>query len=179
MPSLQALSTALASTIGTGSIAGVAAAINLGGPGAVFWMWVSAFLGMATSFGEKLLSVRYQRIAGPRRVSAARAVLCSICGMAWALPCWRSGSPGLSPPHATLAGGFMVQVPSPPPSTAFGWVPGHRPGAPWPHYCGGVMVGGWGRIARVSQAWSPHGPALSGRRRAGAAAARAAGAPGL
>ena len=57
--SLQALSTALASTIGTGSIAGVAAAIYLGGPGAVFWMWVSALLGMATSCVEKLLAVRY------------------------------------------------------------------------------------------------------------------------
>ncbi|MEG0756645.1 MAG: alanine:cation symporter family protein, partial [Oscillospiraceae bacterium] len=44
----QALSTALASTIGTGSIAGVATAIFYGGPGAVFWMWVSAFLGLMT-----------------------------------------------------------------------------------------------------------------------------------
>ena len=46
---LQALATALASTMGTGSIAGVAAALTLGGPGAVFWMWVSALLGMMTS----------------------------------------------------------------------------------------------------------------------------------
>ena len=45
---LQAMSTALAATIGTGSIAGVATAIFYGGPGAVFWMWVSAFLGMMT-----------------------------------------------------------------------------------------------------------------------------------
>ena len=57
---LQALSTALASTIGTGSIAGVATAIFYGGPGAVFWMWVSAFLGMMTGCCEKLLAVRYQ-----------------------------------------------------------------------------------------------------------------------
>lgn len=56
---VQALATALASTIGTGSIAGVATAIYLGGAGAVFWMWVSAFLGMATSCIEKLLSVHY------------------------------------------------------------------------------------------------------------------------
>ena len=53
---LQALATALASTMGTGSIAGVAAALTLGGPGAVFWMWVSALLGMMTSCGEKLLA---------------------------------------------------------------------------------------------------------------------------
>ena len=58
---LQALSTALASTIGTGSIAGVATAIFYGGPGAVFWMWVSAFLGMMTGCVEKILSVRYRR----------------------------------------------------------------------------------------------------------------------
>lgn len=56
----QALSTALAATIGTGSIAGVATAIFYGGPGAVFWMWVSALLGMMTSCAEKTLSVRYR-----------------------------------------------------------------------------------------------------------------------
>ena len=61
---LQALATALASTMGTGSIAGTAAALTLGGPGAVFWMWVSALLGMMTSCGEKLLAVKYQR-SGP------------------------------------------------------------------------------------------------------------------
>lgn len=56
----QALSTALAATIGTGSIAGVATAIFYGGPGAVFWMWVSAFLGMMTGCVEKTLSIRYR-----------------------------------------------------------------------------------------------------------------------
>ena len=61
LSSLQALATALAATMGTGSIAGVAAALTLGGPGSVFWMWVSALLGMMTSCGEKLLSVAYQR----------------------------------------------------------------------------------------------------------------------
>ena len=61
--SLQALATALASTIGTGSIAGVAMAIYLGGPGAVFWMWASALLGMSTGCVEKLLSVAYQTAA--------------------------------------------------------------------------------------------------------------------
>ena len=60
----QALSTALAATIGTGSIAGVATAIVYGGPGAVFWMWMSALLGMAVSCAEKTLAVRY-REKGP------------------------------------------------------------------------------------------------------------------
>jgi len=57
----EALCTALASTIGTGSIAGVATAIWMGGPGAVFWMWVSAFLGMMTGFVEKTLTVLYRQ----------------------------------------------------------------------------------------------------------------------
>lgn len=57
----QALTTALAATIGTGSIAGVATAIAAGGPGAIFWMWISAILGMSTSFAEKTLGIIYRR----------------------------------------------------------------------------------------------------------------------
>jgi len=57
-----ALMTALSSTIGTGNIAGVAAAIAIGGPGAVFWMWMTAILGTATKFSEGVLAVRYREI---------------------------------------------------------------------------------------------------------------------
>ena len=57
----QALCTALAATIGTGNIAGVSAAIVLGGPGAVFWMWVAAFFGMMTNFSENVLGIYYRR----------------------------------------------------------------------------------------------------------------------
>lgn len=57
----QAVSTALAATIGTGNIAGVATAISAGGPGAVFWMWISACFGMMTSFGENVLGIYYRR----------------------------------------------------------------------------------------------------------------------
>ena len=56
----QAVCTALASTVGTGNIAGVAGAIAIGGPGAVFWMWVSAFLGMCTKFAEVILAVHFR-----------------------------------------------------------------------------------------------------------------------
>jgi len=56
----QALCTALAATVGTGNIAGVAGAIAIGGPGAVFWMWISAFLGMCTKFAEVTLAVHYR-----------------------------------------------------------------------------------------------------------------------
>lgn len=56
----QAVCTALASTVGTGNIAGVAGAIAIGGPGAVFWMWISAFLGMCTKFAEVILAVHFR-----------------------------------------------------------------------------------------------------------------------
>ena len=57
----QALCTALAATIGVGNIAGVATAITIGGPGAVFWMWVAAFLGMMTNYSENVLGIYYRR----------------------------------------------------------------------------------------------------------------------
>ncbi|MBO5974504.1 MAG: sodium:alanine symporter family protein, partial [Paludibacteraceae bacterium] len=55
-----ALATALAATIGTGNIVGVGTAIALGGPGAVFWCWLTGVLGMATKYSEGLLSVKYR-----------------------------------------------------------------------------------------------------------------------
>lgn len=56
----QALMTALAATVGTGNIAGVATAIHLGGPGALFWMWITGLFGMATKYAEALLAVKYR-----------------------------------------------------------------------------------------------------------------------
>lgn len=56
----QSLMTALAATIGTGNIAGVATAVVIGGPGAVFWMWISALIGMATKYAEAILAVKYR-----------------------------------------------------------------------------------------------------------------------
>ncbi|MEG2852316.1 MAG: alanine:cation symporter family protein [Hydrogenoanaerobacterium sp.] len=56
----QALTTALAGTIGTGNIVGVATAITTGGPGAVFWMWISALVGMMTKYSEIVLAVHYR-----------------------------------------------------------------------------------------------------------------------
>lgn len=70
----RALCTALAATVGTGNLVGVAGAICLGGPGAIFWMWVSGFLGMATKYAEATLAVRYRQkgsdgyIGGPMYV---------------------------------------------------------------------------------------------------------------
>jgi AGCS family alanine or glycine:cation symporter len=59
----QALSTALSATVGTGNIAGVATAISLGGPGALFWMWVTAVFGMATKFTECTLSLKFRTVS--------------------------------------------------------------------------------------------------------------------
>lgn len=60
VPPFQALCTALAATVGTGNLAGVAGAIAIGGPGAVFWMWICAIFGMVTKFAEAALAVRYR-----------------------------------------------------------------------------------------------------------------------
>lgn len=59
MTSFQALATAIAAQVGTGNLAGVATAIASGGPGAIFWMWISALFGMATNFGEAVLAQKY------------------------------------------------------------------------------------------------------------------------
>ncbi|MDD3165165.1 MAG: sodium:alanine symporter family protein [Oscillospiraceae bacterium] len=87
----QSVTTALAATVGTGNIAGVATAIALGGPGAVFWMWLAALLGMGTGFAETVLGMRYRFrsgsgwIGGPMYYMAdglgapALAALFSIC----------------------------------------------------------------------------------------------------
>lgn len=148
----QALSTALASTIGTGSIAGVATAIFYGGPGAVFWMWVSAFLGMMTGCAEKTLAVRYRELAedgswqgGPmcymeRGVgSRTLAVLFSMCCVA-----------------ASLGGGNMVQANSIAASleASFGW---NRlmVGVITALLTGVVILGGIGRIGKVSEKLVP------------------------
>ncbi|WP_339361480.1 alanine:cation symporter family protein, partial [Streptococcus equi] len=58
--SFAALATALAATVGTGNIVGVATAIKSGGPGALFWMWVAAFFGMATKYSEGVLAIKYR-----------------------------------------------------------------------------------------------------------------------
>ena len=60
MTPFQAVCTALAATVGTGNIAGVAGAIAIGGPGAGFWMWISALLGMCTKFSEVTLAVHFR-----------------------------------------------------------------------------------------------------------------------
>ena len=76
----RALCTALAATVGTGNIAGVAGAIAIGGPGAVFWMWISAFLGLAVKYAEGVLAVRYREDDGR---AGPMYIICRGLGARW------------------------------------------------------------------------------------------------
>lgn len=154
---LQALSTALAATIGTGSIAGVATAVFFGGPGAVFWMWVSAVLGMMTGCAEKTLAVRFRERApeggwrggpmcyirdglGMRRLAEVFSVLCVA---------------------QTLAGGNLVQANSIAASlnSAFG-ADKLAVALVTAVLAGAVTLGGIGRIGKVSEKLVPAMAAL-------------------
>ncbi|MCG0276643.1 MAG: alanine:cation symporter family protein [Thermosediminibacteraceae bacterium] len=93
----QALSTAMAATVGVGNIAGVATAIAIGGPGSIFWMWVSAFFGMCTKYSEVLLAVHFREIkpdgtvlGGPfyyieKGLNAKWLAVCLHCLAVWPL----------------------------------------------------------------------------------------------
>ena len=78
----QALMTALAATVGTGNIAGVATALAAGGPGALFWMWMSGLVGMATKFAEAVLAVKY-RITDDRHAMAGGPMYYIERGLGW------------------------------------------------------------------------------------------------
>ncbi len=67
--SFAALCTALAATVGTGNIVGVATAIGMGGPGALFWMWIAAFFGMATKYAEGVLAIKYRTVDANGQIS--------------------------------------------------------------------------------------------------------------
>ena len=79
----QALCTALAATVGTGNLVGVAGAISLGGPGAIFWMWVCAILGMVTKFAEATLAVRYRRCENGEYVGGPMYMIRYGLGKKW------------------------------------------------------------------------------------------------
>lgn len=80
----QAVATALASTVGVGNIAGVATAISLGGPGALFWLWVSGVLGMCTKFAEIVIAMHYRQVDGGGTMrGGAMYTLRDGLGMPW------------------------------------------------------------------------------------------------
>lgn len=88
----QAVSTALAGSLGTGNIVGVATAISAGGPGAIFWMWVSAFFGMMLKYAEVLLAVKYRNVdengfyGGPMYVME-KGLKCKTLGKIFSILC--------------------------------------------------------------------------------------------
>jgi len=149
---LQALTTALASTIGTGSVTGVATAIWFGGPGAVFWMWVSGVLGMMTGCAEKILALRWRRTdksgnwRGGPMYYIAQGLHSRFLAGCFALACL----------GGALAGGGMVQTNAIVQSldSAVGtnrlWV-----GVMVAVLAGAILIGGIERIARVSQVLMP------------------------
>ncbi len=151
----QALSTALSATVGTGNIAGVATAISLGGPGALFWMWITAFFGMATKFTESTLAVRYREVAKDGTVSGG-----PMYTLLHGLKMPRTAAAfALFTLIASFGIGNMVQANSVVDGLAFIW-PEVR-GSAWllgilmGMLVGMVILGGVKRIARVASTLVP------------------------
>ena len=104
----QALMTALSSTIGTGNIAGVAVAIAIGGPGALFWMWMTALVGMATKFSEGVLAVKYREVDEQgRRVGGPMYYIKNGMGKRWV---WLGGLFAFFGVMAGLGTGNAIQT---------------------------------------------------------------------
>ena len=103
----QALMTALSSTIGTGNIAGVAAAIAIGGPGAVFWMWMTAIVGTATKYSEGVLAVKFREVdANGNRVGGPMYYIKNGLGPKWV---WLAGLFATFGILASLGTGASIQ----------------------------------------------------------------------
>ena len=151
----QAVTTALSGTLGTGNIAGVAAAVSIGGAGAIFWMWVSACFGMATKYSEIVLAMKYRRrradgsFAGGPMYYLERATGGRKLAVVFAAVCLCS----------SFFMGNMVQ--SNTAAMAIGAISGWGPGAMRPLFAGVavlvgfVIIGGIRRIARVTEALVP------------------------
>lgn len=150
----QALTTALAATVGTGNIAGVATAIALGGPGAVFWMWVTALVGMATKYSEAVLAVTYRETdARGEYIGGPMYYIRNGMGRKWAWLAW------LFALFATVAAfgiGNTVQANSVADvmQTTFG-VPKGWTGITMSVLAFVVIIGGVKRIGQVAEALAP------------------------
>ena len=145
----NALMTALAATIGTGNIAGVAAAIFIGGPGAVFWMWMTALVGMATKFAEAVLAVRYREVdEDGNYVGGPMYYITNGMGAHWA---WLGTCFALFAGFAGFGIGNMVQANSVADAleAAFG-MPFWATGVMLAFLTGLVLVGGIHRIGAVA-----------------------------
>jgi len=148
----QAVATALASTVGTGNIVGVATAIVRGGPGAVFWMWVSAFFGMVTKYAEVLLAVKYREVdAGGTHHGGPMYYIEKGLKMKWLAVIF-----AIFATFATFGIGNMTQANSIASSmaTSFG-IPVMATGIVIAILTGLVILGGIKRIAQVTEKMVP------------------------
>ncbi len=145
----QALMTALSATIGTGNIAGVATAISLGGPGAVFWMWITALFGMATKYAEAVLAVRYREVdANQRYVGGPMYYIRNGLGQRWR---WLGLLFAMFGMIASFGIGNMVQANSVADAVdSIFVVPSWITGAVLTVLAGIVILGGISRIAEVA-----------------------------
>ena len=149
---LQAACTALSSTVGTGNIAGVAGAVAWGGPGAVFWMWVSAFAGMCVKSAEILLAIQTREVKNGHAVGGPMYAIQNGLSKKWrplayafalsALPaCFCSGA-------ATQVGAVAAAFGTSQKGTIF-------VGLAFAVVCAAVLIGGAEKIGRFNQALVP------------------------
>jgi len=151
----QALSTALSATVGVGNIAGVATAIAFGGPGALFWMWVTAFIGMCTKFAEVTLALKFREV-GPHGEIAGGPMYTLLHGLKMRRTAIAFAAFALI---ASFGIGNMVQANSVvdglgflmPDVKAYGWLIGVIMAT----LVGLVIIGGVRRIARVASVLVP------------------------
>ncbi len=148
----QAVATAMAGTIGTGSIAGLATAIMSGGPGAIFWMWISALLGMVTKYAEIVLSLKFREknkkgewVGGPMyyiQNGLGLKWLAALFAVFAMLACLGTG-------NATQSNSIAIALES-----TFGASP-YITGIVLTVLCGAVILGGMRRIASVNEKLVP------------------------
>lgn len=149
-----ALMTTLAATIGTGNIAGVATAIFLGGPGALFWMWCTALVGMATKYAEVVLAVHYREVDGRKEhVGGPMYAIRNGLGPRWK---WLGSAFAVFGGLAGFGIGNMVQVNSMADAlhVSFG-LPHWATGLAVMLLAGLVILGGIRRIGKVAEALVP------------------------
>jgi len=150
----QALMTSLSATIGTGNIAGVATAIALGGPGAVFWMWMTALFGMATKYAEAVLAVKYREIdEDGRYVGGPMYYIKNGLGEKWR---WLAVIFAMLGALAAFGIGNMVQANSVADAVeSMFQIPVWQTGLVMTVLTAAVILGGLGRIAEVASKLVP------------------------
>lgn len=147
----QALTTALAATIGTGNIVGVAGAVAVGGPGAVFWMWITALFGMATKYAEAILAVKY-RVEGTDGQMSGGPMYYIEKGLGWK---WLAVIFAIFGSVAAFGIGNMVQSNSVAGAASTFGIPDWVTGLVLTIFAGLVILGGIKSIGKVTSYFVP------------------------